>query len=376
MQFACEQCGSQLTFSPQDAALLCANCGCRHHIEHRLGLIQEHDFFAALESRTQVESLNSTSATSCSSCGAKFELGPNIHADVCPFCDSPVVLDPAQVRQLPVNGVLPFEISARRSKDAFKKWLKGLWFAPTRLKEFAREDSELAGMYVPHWTYDCVARCRYEGERGDVYMVPVQVQVRENGRLVTRQRMVPKIRWSPAAGQVTVPFDDVLVMGSESIPRDLARDAAPWDLNVLAPYQPEFLSGFRSELYSIDLEQGFQIARQQMSPTLRTAVRQDIGGDHQRIHSLTTHHSHVRFKHLLLPFWVAAFRFGKRSYRFVVNGRTGEVQGQRPYSVWKIAGAIVAGLIVLGAVVYFATPPHPDASTTWPTQPSERMFRR
>ena len=117
---------------------------------------------------------------------------------------------------------------------------------------------------------------------------------------------------------VTVPFDDVLVMGSRSIPRDLAREAAPWDLNVLVEYQPEYLSGFRAEVYSIDLEEGFEVARERMAPTLRTAVRQDIGGDHQRIHELTTHHAHIRFKHLLLPFWVAAFRFGRRSFRFVV----------------------------------------------------------
>ena len=46
---------------------------------------------------------------------------------------------------------------------------------------------------------------------------------------------------------------------------------------------------------------------------------------------------------MLLPVWVAAFRFVGRPYRFVVNGRTGEVQGERPWSFWKIAGPIVTG---------------------------------
>ncbi|MEL7262348.1 MAG: primosomal protein N' (replication factor Y) - superfamily II helicase, partial [Pseudomonadota bacterium] len=38
------------------------------------------------------------------------------------------------------------------------------------------------------------------------------------------------------------------------------------------------------------------------------------------------------------------------TYRFVVNGRTGRVQGERPWSAWKIAIAVITGLIVAAAV--------------------------
>jgi ABC-type proline/glycine betaine transport system permease subunit len=36
----------------------------------------------------------------------------------------------------------------------------------------------------------------------------------------------------------------------------------------------------------------------------------------------------------------------------VVNGRTGRVQGERPWSMWKIALATLAGLIVAGGIGY------------------------
>ena len=49
---------------------------------------------------------------------------------------------------------------------------------------------------------------------------------------------------------------------------------------------------------------------------------------------------------MLLPVWVAAFQFVGKPYRFVVNGRTGEVHGERPWSFWKIAGAAVLGLLL------------------------------
>jgi hypothetical protein len=45
---------------------------------------------------------------------------------------------------------------------------------------------------------------------------------------------------------------------------------------------------------------------------------------------------------------MSAFRFRDKTYRFVVNGRTGEVQGERPYSPWKIAFAILLAAALIG----------------------------
>jgi hypothetical protein len=60
----------------------------------------------------------------------------------------------------------------------------------------------------------------------------------------------------------------------------------------------------------------------------------------------------VTFKHILLPVWMAAYKFQDRSFRFVVNGQTGKVQGERPWSKWKIALAVLAALIVAGVAAY------------------------
>jgi hypothetical protein len=34
-----------------------------------------------------------------------------------------------------------------------------------------------------------------------------------------------------------------------------------------------------------------------------------------------------------------------------VNGRSGEISGERPWSVWKITLAVVAGLAVIGVII-------------------------
>jgi hypothetical protein len=124
-------------------------------------------------------------------------------------------------------------------------------------------------------------------------------------------------------------------------------------LHDLVPYEPAYLAGHKAQRYQIGLEQGFETAKQAMAPAIEQDVRRDIGGDEQRVHSIDTRYDDISFKHLLLPVWVSAYRYDKRAYQVLVNARTGEVQGDRPYSFWKIAGAIVAALVLIATVYLF-----------------------
>ena len=49
--------------------------------------------------------------------------------------------------------------------------------------------------------------------------------------------------------------------------------------------------------------------------------------------------------------WTAGFQFRDKTYLFVVNGRTGKVRGERPYSVIKIALAGIAATACAAALV-------------------------
>ena len=89
-----------------------------------------------------------------------------------------------------------------------------------------------------------------------------------------------------------------------------------------------------------------------MAEKIRRSCARDIGGDEQRVHSVSTQHYRVTFKHVLLPLWISAYRYGDRSYRFVINARTGEVQGERPYSGVKIALAVAVAALLIGLLLY------------------------
>ena len=74
-----------------------------------------------------------------------------------------------------------------------------------------------------------------------------------------------------------------------------------------------------------------------------------IGGDTQRISTYSTSHSNVTFKLFLLPLWLSSFRYEDEVYRFIVNARTGEATGERPWSKIKIALAVIGAVLLIGA---------------------------
>jgi DNA-directed RNA polymerase subunit RPC12/RpoP len=347
-RFPCARCGAVLQYAPGVDALRCAHCGYENRIVAAATPILEQDFRQTLRALAATTATREGIVIHCDSCGASYGFDPAAHAGQCPFCGSPVVAKTEQHRELQVQALLPFQITHDQSRAAFRQWLGRLWFAPGGLKDYARNDASLTGMYVPYWTYDAETTTRYRGERGDDYQVRETYRAIENGREVERVRVVTKTRWTPAAGVVSRFFDDVLVLASRSLPRAVTERLEPWDLTHLTPYREEYLSGFRSEMYQVELDQGFERAREIMAPIIRRDIERDIGGHRQRIHAADTRYDKIRFKHILLPVWMSAFRFRDRTYRFLVNGRTGEVQGERPYSPWKIAFAILLGALLAG----------------------------
>jgi len=147
-------------------------------------------------------------------------------------------------------------------------------------------------------------------------------------------------------------FDDVLICASQGVPEALVRKVPPWDLNVLTPFQTEFLVNFKTERYTIDLEEGFEKAKVVMEHEIDSLICRDIGGDQQRITWKHTNYVGITFKHILLPIWLAFYRYRDKGFQILVNARTGKVVGDRPWSWLKIARLVVLILAIVAAVLW------------------------
>jgi LSD1 subclass zinc finger protein len=350
-EIVCKGCGSKLKFAPGTNSLKCEHCGTMNEIAVSDEIIEELDFESYINNLGEEAEMHDIITVKCDACSAQTSFEANVVSDFCPFCGSPIVVTSGTVnRSIQPKSLLPFLIDKKKAKDMFSTWLKKLWWAPNDILKLASQDGKLSGLYIPYWTYDANTTTTYIGERGIDYTETEEYTTEENGQTVTKTRTITRTEWYPVSGVVDDSFDDVLVVASSSLPQQNIEKLAPWDLENLVPFNPDFLSGYKTECYQIGLKEGFEEARGVMETDIHSHVLSDIGGNHQRVFSKNTQYSDITFKHILLPLWLSSYLYQGKTYRFMVNGRTGEVQGERPYSWIKITLAIL-GLIAFIALL-------------------------
>lgn len=337
-----------MDFDPATGGMKCRFCG---HTEALPAQSRAQTAAHPLE-----EGLNRSVALSekalevtCSGCGAAVVFEPPQVAGTCSFCGADIVAEPKAADPLIApDAVLPAKLAQDKAQAQVRQWLQTRWFAPNALKRMAREEG-IAGVYLPFWDYDSDTHSVYQGQRGHHYWEAESYMESDgHGGTVPRMRQVQRTAWCAAAGDVSRHFQNVLIAASKSVNEHHLDQLQPWDLDQLCPYEPAYLSGFKAQRYQVELPAGFEKAKGVMTIAIQQDVRRAIGGDEQQITSLETQYSNVMFRHLMLPVWIGAYRFRDRVYQVVVNARTGEVQGERPYSTVKITLLmIVIGIFIL-----------------------------
>jgi ribosomal protein S27E/DNA-directed RNA polymerase subunit RPC12/RpoP len=354
-RYPCPGCGADLVYEPQDGCLVCPYCGRKEVIPASAEQVNERSYEDYLRPREEQLIVLSTDALEvrCEGCGATISFKPPDVAGQCPFCGRTIVTQAKSADPVVApEGVLPFSVPQKQATEVIKKWISSRWFAPNALKKFAYQDS-INGVYLPFWTYDSNTTSHYSGQRGEYYYEEESyTETDAQGNQVTKTRQVRRTRWYPASGVVSRWFDDVIVAATKQVSRSRLASLEPWDLDQLKAYEPAYLSGFKAQRYEIDLAGGFEEAKRIMAPAIDSDVRGDIGGDEQTVDRIETSYSGITFKHLLMPVYIGAYRFNQKVYQVMVNARTAEVQGDRPYSFWKILFFVLFLALVIGGIIF------------------------
>lgn len=348
--YPCGQCGSMLVFDIRRQKLACPSCGFETEIDlSALPVPAEREFSTAVrEIRAFAAAGAPTIVTGekeivCQNCGGHTSFTGTLTAIRCPYCATPIQRDDVYdaPARLAVDGVLPFQIDQKTGTELLDKWINSRWFAPTEFKKY-NETGSFTSVYAAYFTYDSETRSRYRGERGRTYTVTVGSG--DNRRTETRTD------WTPVRGEVANSFDDVTVLANDGFDPRRIKALEPWPTQEAKAFSPEFVAGHLSRTYDRNVEECFPEAKSEMDSVIKETVRRDIGGDQQRIHGVDTRHLTLTYKHLLLPIWLLTVIYDGRPFQVFMNGITGEVQGERPWSKAKII-ALVAAIIAVIAVI-------------------------
>ncbi len=351
----CINCAGNLEFKPGTTSMECPYCGTMNKIKiddkKRKEALREIDFLKFISNEDNVEAPKEENKyVKCQACGAETSVDAKVISSECPYCGTNLVLEKSQIKSLITPAALvPFDIDKDVAIESFHKWMKKLWFLPGKTKQYARPN-KMQGIYTPYWTYDTNTVTQYRGRRGDDYQT-TETYTDSDGE--TQTRTVTETSWTSVSGTVYLSFDDVLVVASDALPQKHVYALNPWDLNKLIPYDKKFLSGFKSESYDVDVKDGFEKAKNIMDDDIVSAIKRDIGGDHQTISSKNVDYNDITFKHVLLPLWLSSYKYKDKVYRFVVNGQNGKVKGERPVSVLKIILLVLFIAAIIAAIVFF-----------------------
>ena len=213
----------------------------------------------------------------CQNCGGHTTFSGTLTATRCPYCATPIQRDDVHDApdRLPVDAVLPFHIDEANARAEVDKWINGRWFAPSEFKKYNQTGS-FSSIYVAYFTYDATAVTDYTGECGRHYTVTVGSGDDEHTETRTE--------WRYVSGRVTNAFDDLPVLANTGLDEEKVRELEPWPTQYVRPFSAEYLAGHLSRTYDLTVEQAFGVAKSSMETTIDYTVRQDIGGDEQRVH--------------------------------------------------------------------------------------------
>jgi hypothetical protein len=343
-----------MDFNAEQGTLACAYCGHTATVPVTETAIKEYNLEDALQEMIAAPQEmgygDNKRSLKCEGCGAVNTVDATIVSTECAFCGSNQVVPQAQVAQVvKPESLLPFQVDQAKATALFRQWLGRGFFRPNPVKKIAQQaEARLQGVYLPFWTFDAYTSSWWRAEAGYYYTVTEAYwDTDEEGKRVQRTREVQKTRWEPASGFLPLHFDDVLVPATQNIERDMVERIYPFDTGALVPYEPGFLSGWGAEAYTVNLRKGWEVGQEIMQDKVRQACANQVPGDTQRNLQVNTAFSNMTYKHVLFPVWIASYRYNDKVYHFLVNGQTGEVQGQAPISWIKVALVVIVVVVVL-----------------------------
>lgn len=332
--YQCPNCGGNMVLQPETQSLYCEYC------DNHINLSGEHsDIENDLEQGLKQDEKWDDEAIvfHCQNCGANNVKQKTDLTSVCPFCGSKSVIKTDELPGIRPQRVIPFKISKEYAFDAFKKKAKKSFYAPKDFKKNFNIDN-FNGTYLPVWTFDTNVFTSYVGRLGKYYTVTVG-----SGKNRHTER---RIRWFKIKGTKQFAFDDLFVLAGKKLSNKQINPILPYDTNNSFVYKQEYLSGFSAEHYNLDLKEGWEQAKYNTLDYMKKQIVNSYDHDVVDYINIKPVYSNIKYKYVLVPTWIANYKYHNKNYYFIVNGENGKVSSKTPISALKVCVTVLIIILV------------------------------
>jgi Zn finger protein HypA/HybF involved in hydrogenase expression len=344
VDFRCPQCDGVTAYSADDGGLTCAFCG--YHEAPQAELVgkgaEEFEFTVETMHRATHGWGIERKELVCNNCNAHTTLSTDMLTHTCPFCASnQVVQARAPQDVLRPRFLVPLTMTQDACREKTAVWLRSSWMLPKELDRLART-AEYTPIYIPFWTFDAQSDADWKAEVGHVKTRRVHTK---NG-----WRTQTYVEWRWESGHARLFIDDLIVQGTGRISGKLLQEIGRYQLDKLVSYDAAFLAGVQAQAYDIGLEEAWEMGRGQMRERTKQACTSQASSSRIRNFSMNLEFNNESWRYILLPVYLATYRYGTESYQVVINGQTGHLAGQRPVD-WRKIWLVIAALMAPGVIL-------------------------
>ncbi|MEG2413326.1 MAG: hypothetical protein RSB61_01605 [Clostridia bacterium] len=347
--YKCANCGNFLAYDPTSGKLKCYHCNSLFDIQPPKEAMELN--YSAMSEQYFEDWGEEEKVVKCNACGATIALNKYETTMNCPFCSAPNIVEIDAIKGLKPNAILPFKIGGEQIHSYYAKWLKSKIFAPYRLRKDASQQA-LNGVYIPLFTFDARMVGSYKIRYGEEYTVTVGSG--KNARTEVR------VRWYVDSGQVNEFYDDIQVECTKEIDQKQLGKLGGFDTKNCVAYHSQYVAGYSSERYSEGLDDSWEVAKQVAQDKTRAKIIAHYHADRVDYLNIDAEFYDATYKYALVPTWLIKYKYHKKIYGCVINGRNGKSIGKYPLSPWKVGitglvgSGILAGLIWL-VYMYFVS---------------------
>lgn len=272
-----------------------------------------------------------TKTFTCDNCGASLAYDASTSALQCEFCGSPHVIEQKDPAKLP-DYIYPAKIDKNKAKTIFDEWTGSGLFVKNDFKQMVTS-GKIEGVYIPFWRYAANGQSQWRGENYE-----------EKTKGEETQRIT-----KPASGTHN---DHYITYSSAS--KGLSEQEADALLPVVedekVSYSDDYLAGWKAEAPVVLETDG----KQKCVAKARQKAEDKCRSKCDRLLDCNTTFTNEALNLCSIPIWIFAYFYNGQTFRAIINGQTGEINGKKPTSPVKvvIALAIIAAVIA-GAILAY-----------------------
>lgn len=354
LTYKCPACGAPLGYDGRQNEMTCGSCGNTFDPQtiRAVNEIREEDEAREnmtwdMDDRGFTEGdLSQTRTYSCSSCGAQLITEQTTVATNCAFCGSPSVIPEQFSPGTKPQKILPFVIRKDEAEKMFRDYFRERKLIPNLFYQGPLEIKEVRQLYAPFWLFGCLADARM------TYRASTAISHRSGNYMVTTTRHFLLRR----AG--TLRFRDLPVDASQLLDNKITESIEPFRQDDAIDFIPQALSGAQANSADLPPETCQERANERVRLSTDRAFRDTVRG----YGAVIPQSSSISLKDatavpVLCPMWIITTVKGGKMYTFAINGQTGQLTCDIPWSKSKFFGRMFAvglGVAAAGLAVVFA----------------------